>query len=244
MQWTYRKSLPGEGKLGAPIELDHLDIVTQMMAVRLAVEQADGKGGTKIRVIDDYRRNSANECAFWQFQTRNDSYDDVTSAVLATMDNGQQCEEVRVGVEDFKAAYKNIAPADSQDWLSWTMVHDPTTGRIKVCKILAMPFGACGSVLAWHRVATAIRSITRRILKLITLFYVDDIHLIARAQTADEDQRMLRDLIKAIGLTLEEEKAQGMCQNTRSLGCDLSIDKWHFTWEIPEEKVNKWSAER
>lgn len=55
-----------DGNFGPPHGLHEIDIDTQLLPVRFAVKQADGKTGTKIEVIDDYRRILANECAFWQ----------------------------------------------------------------------------------------------------------------------------------------------------------------------------------
>ena len=160
------------------------------------VEQADGEGCTKVRIIDDLRRNGVNECAGWTHQTTNEAYDDITRAVLDVI---EETGSARVSVEDFRSAYKMLLPAVKQEWLSHTIVYDTGNQHWAVCRLISLPFGGCGSVVAWHRVADAIKKILRRMFGLPILVSVVDIHLIRSGPSAEADQRMLQAVVDMFG---------------------------------------------
>ena len=77
-----------------------------------------------IQVINDFRANEANEAAMWWFQTSNDAYDHITEATLETK-KASADGSAKIGVHDFRSAYKTISPSLEQKWLAWTMIFNP-----------------------------------------------------------------------------------------------------------------------
>ena len=69
---------------------------------------------------------------------------------------------------------------------------------------------AIGGVIAWWRTASALKSICRRLLGLLVLFYIDDTHLIERERSALGAKEAFREVMRLLGWSLDEKKATCM----------------------------------
>ena len=84
-------------------------------------------GGWRVRVIDDFKRNEANSAARAFEAATVDTADDITVGVreleralwAAGTHGGGDGPHTDVGLDDFVSAFKTIAPAGDQRWLSW-----------------------------------------------------------------------------------------------------------------------------
>merc|ERR1711907_782781 len=106
-----------------------------------------------------------------------------------------------------------------------------------------MPFGAVGGVLAWWRVAAALRQIGRMLFELVLFVYVDDTQVTEPAVSAQEAQKLWQSLVRLLGWELDQAKSVPMCTDTVSLGCRIQIGEEGITWSVSEDKRRQWSRD-
>ena len=75
---------------------------------------------------------------------------------------------------DLKHAYKQLVRSPKDNWTSVLAVANPYDERVYFFESVALPFGAVCSVLAFNRVARAIRTVLSRIFKLVITNFFDD----------------------------------------------------------------------
>jgi hypothetical protein len=222
--------------------LAEVDLNSILLANRFAVEQ--WRGDTrKIRVIDNFKDNEANDFAVAWETTTNDREDEVSEAVLRMKKRLFKAgldPTVLVGLEDFVGAYKTIAPCEDQRWLMHALVWDTDSDQWKVGELLTMPFGALGGVLAWWRCATAQRTIARRLFEIIVFYYVDDTHIIEPAVSAHETKAIFQEIMSLLGWELDADKSVPMGTDVVSLGCRLRIYRDRVVWSLPADKATTW----
>ena len=223
----------------------NVDLSSVLLTERFGVQQ-EGPNGPKIRPIDNFRANTANDHAIsWESAT-NDREDVISEAILALQDmvrnSTRPDEAVLVGVEDYVGAFRTLAPAESQRWLMKMVVWDPENEAWKVCDLLALPFGAVGAVLAWWRTATALRTVARRVFQSAVFYYVDDTHQIEVHSTSKSGKETFREVMRLLGWELDSGSSTAMCDRVKSLGCELHITHDSVHWTLTEEKKQKWIA--
>jgi len=152
-------------------------------------------------------------------------------------------EDVLIGLEDYVSAFKTLAPEDGQRWAMHMLVFDTDAQEWKVGELLSMPFGAMGSVLAWWRVATALKVILRRLFELVVFYYVDDVQQIEVASTAHHGKFVFTSCMELLGWSLDVAKSQDMSSSAKSLGCEVQITKEGVIWSLSVEKAEKWDME-
>ena len=226
--------------------LDDVDLDSILLTERFGVEQVNTEGIIKVRPIDNYRSNHANDqTVAWETVT-NDREDILTETVLRLqedLEESRQEDHVLVGLEDYVSAYRTLPPAEAQRWLMHLLVWDTDCSEWKVCELMAMPFGAIGGVLAWWRIARALRTIARNIFHLLVFYYVDDTHLIERAQTAEQGKVIFQTLMKTLGWSLDQNKSTPMSTKVISLGCHLKITRGGVQWSLTDAKREKWMSD-
>ena len=75
---------------------------------------------------------------------------------------------------DLKHAYKQLARHPADSWSSVLAVANPHDGQVYFFESVALPFGAVSSVLAFNRVARALRTLLSRLFKLVITNFFDD----------------------------------------------------------------------
>ena len=224
-----------------------MDLDNILLVERFGVEQLDSEGNLKIRPIDNYRSNGANDQTVAWESVSNDREDTITEAILRLKQSLQiagEDDEVLIGLEDYVGAYRTLPPSQHQRWLMQLLVWDTDNDEWKVCELTAMPFGAIGGVLAWWRVARGLRSICRNILQLIIFYYVDDTHLVERGRTATSGKEAFQRLMRLLGWELDPGKSTNMCTQVTSLGCSLTITKDDVRWALTPAKRDRWKEVR
>ena len=75
---------------------------------------------------------------------------------------------------DLKHAYKQLGRNPADNWSSVLAVANPHDGSVYFFEAVALPFGAVSSVLAFNRVARALRMVMSRLFKLVVTNFFDD----------------------------------------------------------------------
>ena len=157
------------GVIGPLQRVRDVDLSDVLLVHRCGIAQWKD-GVKKVRMIDDYRSNAANQFAIAWETTHNDREDTVSEAILRLqrrLAEQGSCARVRVALEDFVGAYKTLAPSDDQRWLMWVLVWNHERAEWMCGEMQTMPFGAVGGVLAWWRCAMAQRAIMRRLFETV-----------------------------------------------------------------------------
>ena len=139
--------------------LEEVDLSEVLLTERFGVVQPTADGGSKVRPIDNYCANGANDQTVCWEQTENDREDKITECILELQEQlviAQLDERVLTGLEDFVSAYRTLAPDQRQRWLMQLLVFDTDNHRWVVGELTAMPFGAIGGVIACWRTASAL----------------------------------------------------------------------------------------
>ena len=153
--WAKHKVETIEGKVGPPIRLAEFDQTEGLLVENFGVEEARG-GRTKLRIIDNFRRNSVNAySSVWEIW--NDGLDHLIAAVLRL----QSARKVLIGKDDFVGAFKTVCPSADEQWPMWALLYNTDSQEWVVCELHTQPFGALGGVHTWWRCAPAKRAILR-----------------------------------------------------------------------------------
>ena len=75
---------------------------------------------------------------------------------------------------DLKSAYKQLASNPKDAWASILGVWDPDLRDMVYYRFATLPFGSSLSVTAFNRVASALRKILIRLIKLVVTNFFDD----------------------------------------------------------------------
>ena len=197
----------------------------------------------KVRPIDNYKSNGANDMTVSCERTENDREDVISQCILELQrslhDRGRD-EQVLIGLEDFVGAFRTLAPDQGQRWLMHLLVYNTDEDEWMVAELVAMPFGAIGGVLAWWRTASALKSIARRLCKLLIFIYVDDTHLVDVCSTATEAKQAFQTMMNLLGWELDGAKSVPMCKHVRSLGSELCIKSEGLSWSVCADKKRTW----
>eukprot|EP00438_Fugacium_kawagutii_P021791 Skav200329 [mRNA] locus=scaffold2835:13658:14452:+ [translate_table: standard] len=80
--------------------------------------------------------------------------------------NGGGCDDLFGRCLDLKHAYKQLARHPDDNWVSIIAVWDPGQRDTKFFEAVALPFGSVSSVIAFNRVARAIRTVLSRVFSI------------------------------------------------------------------------------
>ena len=128
--------------------LHEVDLSEVLLTERFGVVQPTAEGGSKVRPIDNYRANGANDQTVCWETTENDREDKITACILELQEQlamVQPEERVLIGLEDFVGACRTLAPDQHQRWLMQLLVFDTDNHRWVVGELTAMPFGLLGA---------------------------------------------------------------------------------------------------
>ena len=87
---------------------------------------------------------------------------------------GQHAADLYGRCLDLKHAYKQLARSPENGWASVLAVANPSDNQVYFFESVALPFGAISSVLAFNRVARALRTVLSKVFKLVVTIFFDD----------------------------------------------------------------------
>jgi hypothetical protein len=129
------------------------DLDNQFIAKRFPIQQRD-----KTRLIDDFSICGVNSAFGMSEKLRVDAIDEILAGISILLDSKnlkRRCEGVLGRTFDLKSAYKQFG-VDKQHAQKLRIAVKRPGGGVAYFKVLALPFGATGSVAAFLRVSSAI----------------------------------------------------------------------------------------
>ena len=189
------------------------------VAKRFPLRQAE-----KIRLIDDFSICGVNSTFGMPEKLRVHCVDIMTAYVATLMDRPDLPADFKVvgRTFDLKSAYKQFPVDDFHASFLKIAVKKPG-GTYGVFDVLALPFGATGSVSAFLRVSSALHFIGLHMGVLWTSFF-DDFTAICPADDQESVTYAVHCLFKLLGIDFAEEgkKAPDFSQLFQTLGLQIS----------------------
>lgn len=169
-------------RMSEPVECEDVSSIDYLLAPRFGVVQCKIDGSTKVRAVDhfswsrfrfDKRRQKA-ESVNGTFDTDEKVRHDSLNALEKYMRMFWMIVGVVPGLFkiDIDSAYRRIPARPEDRWASGIAFRH--NARTFVAQHFAMPFGASASNIAWDRIGALLAHLSRRLLKIGTLRYVDD----------------------------------------------------------------------
>ena len=180
--------------------------------------------GEKYRRIDDHSASHNNAAAErrQRIQMANaDYYLVVMLKRMVQMTN----QDLVIGTEDMRSAYRQLPIPDKQTSISITAVHKPGC-EPQLFEIFGQPFGAAHSVPNFYRVAEWIARLVAKALRLVIDHFFDDYFQVCRQADHESCKFALQESFRLLGFSLDQGKSQvpsmvahvlGVAFNTSSL---------------------------
>jgi len=202
-----------------------------------------GKVEKKIRLIDDFLASMVNAAASPGERVQHDHLD-VLVALARQIGHGR----LRFRKCDFVNAFKTL-PVRSEDLFLAVAVMLGENNAVWALQLLSCPFGAVGSVHAWHRFGAAVQLILANVFAVAYPRYVDDMFSVdacedgsVPAETAALADWVIQDLL---GWELDPDKGEVDAEEFRALGVDVTVHEQtdHIQFTIGDDRSSKWRAE-
>jgi len=221
---------------------------TAILTPRFVVDEgykknAQGKWRRKIRMIDDFLASLVNAAASVGERIQHDHLD-VLVSLARQIGHGR----LRFRKCDFANAFKTLPLRNEELFLAVAALLGED-GEVWALQLLSCPFGAIGSVHAWHRFGAAIQNILANVFAIAYPRYVDDLFGLdvaadsdAAAETAAVSNWIIQDLL---GWELDSEKAESNVTSFRALGVDIAISESEdqMTFRIGEDRAAAWKQQ-
>lgn len=128
---------------------------------------------------------------------------------------------------DLKSAYKQLARHPQDAWASILAVWNPSLGRTEFYESVALPFGSVCAVVAFNRVARALRIIMSELFLLVKTNFFDDFCQLEDECLAESAWGTAEMVMKLLGwrISVSEDKRLPFLQVFNMLGSvlDLSV---------------------
>ena len=196
-------------------ECPEIDMKRHFIAKRFPIKQRN-----KMRLIDDFSICGVNSTVGLPERLRVESVDQIVAILLAMLQSGRAVEKLPLTGRtfDLKAAYKQFGVnVEEANRLKIAIRAGPD--EVKYYNVLALPFGATGSVVAFLRVAAALAFIGTKGLLLCWSSFFDDFTAVAPERLAENTQFYVEALFRLLGIDYasEGEKAPPFGKVFRSL---------------------------
>jgi hypothetical protein len=197
------------------------DLDNQFIAKRFPIQQRD-----KTRLIDDFSICGVNSAFGMSEKLRVDAIDEILAGISTLLDSKnlkRRCEGVLGRTFDLKSAYKQFG-VDKQHAQKLRIAVKRPGGGVAYFKVLALPFGATGSVAAFLRVSSAIAFIGTKGLAIPWSVFFDDFTALSPAGLETDTTFYAEGLFKLLGVNFAADgsKAPPFLACFRTLG--LIID--------------------
>ena len=203
-------------------ECPEVDMRRHFVAKRFPIQQRN-----KMRLIDDFSICGVNATVGLPERLRVESVDQVVATLLAMLRSGRAVGKLPLTGRtfDLKAAYKQFGVnVEEANRLKIAIRAGPE--EVKYYNVLALPFGATGSVVAFLRVAASLAYIGTKGLLLCWSSFFDDFTAIAPERLVENTQFYVEALFRLLGVdyAAEGEKAPPFGQVFRSLGLQFDLN--------------------
>jgi len=193
----------------------------------------------KIRMIDDFLFSLVNAAASPGERIQHDHLD-VLVALARQIGHGR----IRFRKCDFANAFKTLPLRNEELFLAVATLLGEN-GEVWALQLLSCPFGAVGSVHAWHRFGAAIQSILANVFAVAYPRYVDDLFGVdlldgqGPQETAELSRWVIEDLL---GWELDADKGESNTAEFRALGVDVAVQEQEdkICFSIGEDKAASW----
>ena len=130
---------------------------------------------------------------------------------------------------DLKAAYKQLARHPRDAWASILAVWNPSSSRVEFYESVALPFGSVCAVMAFNRVARALRLIMSELFMIVNTNFFDDFCQLETDELCASSWETAEMVMKLLGwkISMSEEKRLPFDCKFQMLGAvvDLSMCK-------------------
>jgi hypothetical protein len=149
---------------------------------------------------------------------------------------------------DLKAAYKNLATKNEENWFAIVVLWSPEHRSRKFFTQTAIPFGATGSVIGFNRYSRFLWAVAAHELKIVWLSYFDDYPTFARADLSVITDVALKTFFLIFGwdVATSKEKTKPFEPAFNILGVRLDMSKLHegkLACENKPERIAEISGE-
>ena len=130
---------------------------------------------------------------------------------------------------DLKAAYKQLARHPKDSWASILAVWNPDSSRVEFYESVALPFGSVCAVMAFNRVARALRLIMSELFMIVNTNFFDDFCQLEEDQLCASSWETAEMVMKVLGwrISMSDDKRLPFGVEFQMLGAivDLSRSK-------------------
>ena len=130
---------------------------------------------------------------------------------------------------DLKAAYKQLARHPRDAWASILAVWNPSSSRVEFYESVVLPFGSVCAVMAFNRVARALRLIMSELFMIVNTNFFDDFCQLEMDELCASSWETAEMVMKLLGwkISMSEEKRLPFDCEFQMLGAvvDLSMCK-------------------
>jgi len=228
-----------ENRAGNPIELESVALGECLLVDTFGVWERHAGSDWKVRVINNFKSNTANDYAWMPSKLRYNGFSDLKEAAEKLKENWDGALEM--GKSDFRSAFKTLPPSHEQQWLCWALVYNPELERHQVVPLYCQAFGSLGGVVAWFRTVAMIQSIMQDLFGLVVFAYVDDCFWVAPKfattdghPTAAWVAQMFESVVtELLGWRLDPDKA-GVGACIVLLGLEVEMAKDWSSWRLAD----------
>jgi len=142
----------------------------------------------KWRPIDDFSQPLVNSAVQVTEKLQLGGVDEVAAMIRYVLTHAQSTESLQWAgrTVDLKAAYRQLAIADSDKCHACIAVYNPTSKAPAFFVMHSLPFGAVAAVYAFNRAARSLAYLSQRLLLIPTSQFYDDFTIIDRADVAEQ----------------------------------------------------------
>ena len=197
-------------------------------------------------MIDDFSICGVNSTFGLTEKLRVESIEELTASIsvlLADMDRRKARQQILGRTFDMKSAYKQFGLNEEHVEKTKIALKNPD-GGISFYDVLALPFGATGSVAAFLRISAAIAYVGKVGLRLAWTSYFDDFTTLAPQGQESETTFFAESLFRILGLEFaaDGEKAPPFSSSFRTLGIMVDTSGWadaHVTLKHTPERSSE-----
>ena len=171
-----------------------------------------------MRIVDHMAENYCNATVFAKRKLQNDGLDDLEYIIFKMLELGLQ---PRLSKGDVSKAYRLLLA--KVDNILFNAVVYSYKGELYVSTHLAMPFGAVGSVWAFHRIANLVLAFVRQPCKCPLLKYVDDFFAATRRGISVSGICLANMAMTCLGIPFDPRKTFLFQEQMVILGAKLSM---------------------
>ena len=241
--WEKAKKEINEGSMGPSMSMERIkakygESVNIIPSFGLS-QGVDSGGRKKFRRIDDHTAGWTNLAAK-RMQKIEMANTDYIATMVKSMSSTFQGEQLTLSTADMRAAYRQVALADTDIPLAITAIYDPKDKEVKLHEMFAQPFGAGHAVPNFYRLAEWFCRIACRTLHIQCDHFFDDYWIVSREQHGTVAQECMLELAQLFGISFDPEKTQLPSRSTDALGVvfDLSdITKGKFLIKAKESRA-------